>query len=99
MAAKTPVTLGSEHFEKKSDAVAYLKAMLHRYDVGDRVNDADTVVLKAALDRHPDAREKIGPGVKDFSVRSADYGTKCFWVNRTDGTTVKFSHSACVWNT
>ncbi|HBN8920195.1 TPA: DUF3223 domain-containing protein, partial [Pseudomonas aeruginosa] len=23
--------------------------------------------------------------------RTADFGTKCFWVNRTDGTTEKFS--------
>lgn len=79
--------------------MAYLKAMLNRYDVGDRVNANDTVVLKAALACHPEASEKIGVGVKDFSVRSADFGTKCFWVNRTDGTTIQFSHGACVWNT
>lgn len=99
MAPKTPVTLGPKHFEKKGDAVAYLKTMLHRYDVGDRVNAADAIVLKAALARHPEAEEKIGAGVKDFSVRSADFGSKCFWVNRTDGTTAKFSYHACIYNT
>ncbi len=92
MGAKKPVTLGPKHFDKKGDAVAYLKAMFQRYDVGDRVNAADAVVLEAVLARHPEAKEKIGAGVKDFSVRSADFGTKCFWVNRTDGTTEKFSH-------
>lgn len=96
MGAKKPVTLGPKHFDKKGDAVAYLKAMLRRYDVGDRVNAADALVLEAALARHPEAKEKIGTGVRDFSVRSADFGSKCFWVNRTDGTTVKFSHKACV---
>ncbi|MER8706291.1 DCL family protein [Mesorhizobium sp. M1088] len=99
MAKKKPVTLGPKHFEKKGDAVAYLKAMLHRYDVGDRVNAADSIVLGAALARHPEAKEKIGSGVNSFSVRSADFGSKCFWVNRTDGTTMRFSHTACVWNT
>jgi hypothetical protein len=99
MPAKKAVTLGPKHFDKKGDAVAYLKAMLHRYDPGDRVNAADAIVLQAALARHPEATEKIGTGVKDFSVRSADFGSKCFWVNRTDGTTVKFSHKACVRNT
>lgn len=94
MAAKIPVTLGPKHFDKKGDAIAYLNAMLKRYDVGDRVDPADAAVLEAALARHPDAQERIGTGVRDFSVRSADYGTKCFWVNRTDGTTVKFSHKA-----
>ncbi len=96
MGAKKPVTLGPKHFDKKGDAIAYLNAMLRRYDVGDRVNAADAVVLEAVLARHPEAKEKIGTGVKDFSVRSADFGTKCFWVNRTDGTTAKFSHKGWV---
>ena len=96
MGAKKPVTLGPKHFDKKGDAVAYLKAMLRRYDVGDRVNAADALVLEAALARHPEAEEKIGTGVKDFSVRSADFGSKCFWVNRADGTTVKFSHKTWI---
>jgi hypothetical protein len=39
-------------------------------------NAVDAVVLEAVLVRHPEAREKIGAGVKDFSVRSADFGTK-----------------------
>lgn len=94
MAKKIPVTLGPMSFNKKGDAIAYLNAMLKKYDVGDRVSAADAVVLNAALARHPESEEKIGTGVKDFSVRSAEFGTKCFWVNRTDGTTVKFSHKA-----
>ncbi|WP_114859742.1 DCL family protein [Azospirillum brasilense] len=94
MARKIAVTLGPMYFDKKGDAVAYLNAMLNKYDVGDRVSAADAIVLEAALARHPEAKEKIGTGVKDFSVRSAEFGTKCFWVNRTDGTTVKFSHKA-----
>ncbi|MCH5509683.1 DCL family protein [Pseudomonas syringae pv. syringae] len=65
--------------------------MLNRYDVGDRVSVSDAVILRAALENHPKATEKIGCGIADFSVRSADFGTKCFWVNRTDGTTEKFS--------
>lgn len=94
MGVKIPVTLGPLHFEKKGDAIAYLNAMLQKYDIGDKVSAADAVILKAALARHPEAKEKIGAGVKDFSVRSADYGTKCFWVNRMDDTTEKFSHKA-----
>ncbi|RQG06589.1 hypothetical protein IPC234_19735 [Pseudomonas aeruginosa] len=86
-----PITLGSLHFERRGDAVAYLKAMLRRYDLGDRVKADDAVILRAALEHHPNATEKIGCGIADFSVRTADFGTKCFWVNRTDGTTEKFS--------
>jgi hypothetical protein len=92
-----PVTLGPHHFKKKGDAVAYLRAMLHKYDVGDRVSTDDAQVLRAALALHPDAGAKLGCGITHFSVRSADFGTKCFWVNRTDGTTEKFSYTSCIY--
>ena len=91
-----PITLGSLHFKKKGDAAAYLRAMLRKYDVGDKVSAEDAQVLHAALARHPDAASKVGCGVTHFSVRSADFGSKCFWVNRTNGTTEKFSYKVCV---
>jgi len=96
MGARKSVSYGDLHFRTQTEARAYLNAMLSRYDVGDRVSASDAVILTAALSLHPEAKEKIGSGIKDFSVRSADFGTKCFWVNRTDGTTQKFSHKACV---
>lgn len=86
-----PITLGPLHFNRRSDAVTHLKEMLRRYDVGDRVGAQDAIILRAALEHHPNSALKIGCGIQDFSVRSADFGTKCFWVNRTDGTTEKFS--------
>lgn len=95
MVAK-PITLGSLHFGKKGDALAYLKAMLHKYDVGDKVSADDAEVLRAALALHPDSDAKVGCGITHFSVRSADFGSKCFWVNRTDGSTEKFSYKACI---
>lgn len=91
-----PISYGDLHFTKKGDAVAHLNAILQKYDVGDKVNKADTDVLLAALSHHPEGKEKVGCGITGFSVRSADFGTKCFWVNRIDGTTEKFSHKACV---
>ncbi|MTV16319.1 MULTISPECIES: DCL family protein [Bradyrhizobium] len=94
--AKKPITIGSHHFEKKGDAAAFLKAILHKYDVGDKVNAQDTEVLRAALALHPASSAKVGVGVAHFSVRSADFGTKCFWVNRLDGSTEKFSYKACI---
>ena len=90
MSAK-PVTIGAHRFAKKGDAASFLQAILHRYEVGDRVNAADEEVLRAALALHPEADGKVGCGVSHFSVRTADFGTKCFWINRPDGTTDKFS--------
>ena len=92
-----PFNLGRLKFAKKGDAAAYLNAILQRYDVGDKVSPEDAKVLVAALGRHPDGESKIGCGIESFSVRTADFGTKCFWVNRVDGTTEKFAHRACVY--
>lgn len=91
-----PIKLGPLQFKRRGDAVSYLKDMLHRYDVGDRVNADDAVILKAALENHPNSTVKIGCGIADFSVRIADFGTKCFWVNRIDGTTEKFSITGAI---
>jgi hypothetical protein len=91
-----PITIGSLYFAKRGDATAFFKAMLNRYDVGDKVSADDMDVLHAALALHPKADEKIGCGVTNFSVRSADFGTKCFWINRPDGSTEKFSCTTCV---
>lgn len=94
---KKPITIGAHHFSKKSDAAAFLKAMLHKYDVGDKVSAVDAEVLLAALAHHPDAAAKVGSGITHFSVRSADFGSKCFWVNRTDGSSEKFSYKTCIY--
>jgi hypothetical protein len=96
MGKKKPVTLGTLEFKKKGDAIAYLRAILHKYDPGDKVNTKDAEVLRAALTLHPEASTKVGCGIESFSVRTADYGTKCFWVNRTDGSSDKFSYKSCI---
>lgn len=92
-----PIKLGPQHFGKRGDAEAFLRDMLNRYDVGDKVSTSDAVILTAAIALHRDASALIGQGIASFSVRSADFGTKCFWVNRTDGTTDKFSIKSCIY--
>ncbi len=95
--AKKPITIGPHHFGTKGDAAAFLRAMLHKYDVGDKVSAADAEILCSALARHPNAAAKMGGGISHFSVRSADFGTKCFWVNRLDGSSEKFSYKSCIY--
>lgn len=93
-----PITLGSMYFERRGDAKAHLRQMLNKYEVGDRVSADDEIILRAALEHHRDVVNKIGCGISSFSVRSADFGSRCFWVNRIDGTTEKFSISACIYS-
>ena len=48
---------------------------------------------------HPEAGDKIGPGVDSFSVERApgrSFGTRCFWVTRSDGTRTEFSYLTCL---
>ena len=90
-----PVNIGTMSFPKKGDAVEFFKEMLYKYDLGDKVTLEDSEILMQLLNKHPEADDKIGKGIASFSVRSADYNTRCFWVNRVDGTTEKFSFRAC----
>ncbi|MBX3445657.1 MAG: DCL family protein [Parvibaculaceae bacterium] len=92
-----PISFGSLHFAKKGDAEEYLKVMLYKYDLGDKVSADDAAILMGALVLHPEATEKIGCGISHFSVRSGGFGTRCFWVNRTDGTTEDFSFRTCIY--
>lgn len=91
-----PIAIGEIHFKKKGDAVEFFRTMLNKYYPGDKVSKDDAIVLMAAVQKHPDASQKIGCGVTHFSVRTADFGTQCFWVNRTDGTTEKFAIGKCL---
>lgn len=90
-----PVQVGKLHFERKGDATEFFKKILYSYDLGDRVSIKDATVLTDLISKHPKASEKIGTGIQSFSVRSANFNTRCFWVNRTDDTTIKFSFKAC----
>jgi hypothetical protein len=90
------VKLATREFTTKRDARAHFQAMLRRYSPGDRVNDEDAKDLASLLERHPQAAEKIGPGIDHFEVMSADYNSQCFWVVRTDETIEQFSYPSCI---
>lgn len=96
MAKAQPVEIGDMYFSKKGDALNHLKSVLNSYRPEERVSAADEIFLLEALKKHPEVNEKIGVGVDHLFVRRADYGTKCFWVRRTDGSEERFSYKSCV---
>lgn len=96
MGRSQPIEIAGTVFTKKGDALDYLKNMLNSYHPEERVSETDAYILTHALEKHPEANEKIGSGISGFFVRRADYGTKCFWVERTDGTKERFSYKSCV---
>ena len=66
----------------------------------DREPITDTVHVAAIyelLAHHVDRKQKVGAGVDFFFVDySQDHPTRCFWIQRVDGTKTKFGAPACL---
>lgn len=96
MAKAQTVEIGEMRFAKKGDALNHLKSVLNSYNPEERVKAEDKIFLLEAIKNHPEVNEKIGVGIDYFFVRRADFGTKCFWIRRTDGSEERFSYKSCV---
>ncbi|MCK5230858.1 MAG: DCL family protein [Desulfobulbaceae bacterium] len=95
--AKHTVLLPSKKFGSKKEAQQFFREMLHHYEDGDEIKDEDESILFELLQRHPEAKEKIGCGAKGFyRNRSPNHPTSCFHIERNDGTTTDFSFNDCV---
>ncbi len=94
--ARKPIKIGSMEFPFKKDALAFFKEMLSRYRNNQDVNEDDTDMLYALIERHPESLQKIGCGIKKFYKALTDKGTSCFWLKRTDGTVTEFSYPSAV---
>lgn len=95
--ASHPVILPSITFKSKSDAKVFFSKMLNRYKDGDELSDTDDLFLFELLQRHPEADEKIGVGIKKFyRDRSHSYPTSCFHLKRHDGSNTDFSVPSCI---
>ena len=106
-----PVTLtNGKTWSKKGDANKHFSNMLNheQYDVGSTISDSDhhsdLLALVTAYDAvDPQwAGAKTGSGVAHF-VKGLDdepsrvqYGSKCFFVVRTDGTKAHFSTNRAI---
>jgi hypothetical protein len=101
MAKTVPIMLpNGRSWSKKGDAIEHFKAMLGRYADGSRVLDAsDKADLEALLAVYdsvvPEGQStKTGLGVAHFERRlNRDHPghTSCFFVVRTDGSSIDFS--------
>lgn len=98
--AKTISLPNGRTWTKKGDAVEHFKTMLAKYRDGSRIADAtdhsDLASLLGVYDSVLTADEptKAGAGVSHFERRKdQDHPgqTSCFFVVRTDGTSIDFS--------
>lgn len=89
--------IGDHIFKNKDLARDAARSVMGQYHPGDVVTDKvhhDFLLNLLAL--HPDARQKIGCGVKDFYIGDGMYGTNCFWLMRLDGTMTDWSFLKCL---
>lgn len=75
------------------------KRILYKYAIDEKLSDLDKAMLLMALKFHPHREEKIGSGAVDIKVgHHADYkDSRCFVLERDDGTFEDFSYKKCVF--
>lgn len=89
------VTVAGESFATKKALEEKLKAMLHAAVLGVEFGEPEHSFLLCVLFRHPEAVQKIGPGVRAFRVTTSKYGNRCFEAGRVDGVWTEFSYLKC----
>ena len=93
------VKLGPLTFDLAEDAVSYFSQLLGAATPRQNMNEYERMVLNALLERgHPAYADKAGShGIKHFMVDDhPEFGSKCFWLVRGDGSREDFSYRKCV---
>jgi hypothetical protein len=91
-----PQTIGLHIFDTKTAATTFIQSILYRHKLTEPITGDDHAFLMQLLMKHPSAAAKIGAGVEHFTVESAKGGTKCFYINRVDGSRDDFSFGKCL---
>jgi hypothetical protein len=93
---RIPTQIGELTFATKKAAKEFFKEMLNRYNDYETVDETDAEYLHSLIERHPEAKGKIGSGIDKFYKATTDKGTSCFWLERKDSSTSDFSYISCV---
>lgn len=88
--------IGPFKFKYKKDVTAHYKKILNSYDFKEPLNEEDFNDVLNLLKIHPNAQEKIGPGIKKVIVDETRYKTKCFNAIRVDSSCEIFSYIKCI---
>src|ERR1700730_18602813 len=60
------------------------------------LGEPDATYMLSLLERHPDALQKFGTGIKRFFKKRTTEDTNCFWLERAHGSPTDFSYISCV---
>lgn len=100
MAKRQAFSIGDKMFQTKAEFKEFVKIILRKYEINNAINVEDLQFISELLKRHPEYDAKIGSGIKAIVVKTdGNWGnTKCFHIQRTDGTETDFSYITCIDN-
>ena len=96
MGKSIPMDIGERRFPSKGEAREFFRTILYRYRLGERVSEADAADLSNLLQLHTESEQKFGGGIDHFEIMDGGYGTRCFKLVRTDGSSDDFSFGHCI---
>jgi len=91
-------TIAGKEFATKIATIEFIKSILYKYNLNQRLVGEDFDFMLELLKRRTDQKEKIGPGVKELIVRRHEKwgNTRCFYVVRIDDSREAFSYRDCL---
>ena len=91
--------IGELEFNNKSEITSTYKSILHSYELKDKLNRDDSILVYHLLQNHPGRDIKMSKPITSIFVGAAQHGTRCFYLNYNDGTNDDFSYTQCIKNT
>jgi len=91
-----PLTINGKSFATQKAANLYIQKLLNSQPLKTPIQEPHHSFLSALIPRHPNAAEKVGVGIRHFTVEFAAHGTRCFYLTRVDETRTDFSYFKCV---
>lgn len=98
MSRKNRIFIGNEEFSSKENAKKFIRAIRDSYADNEMLDENDHDLIFSLLQLHPEACEKIGCGIKYFTVETQqEIGrNRHFILHRLDGTYTDFSFISCI---
>lgn len=90
MAKRKPIRIGDAVFWTKKAATEAVRGILYSYDLGSTLGAEDEAFMLDVFWLHPEWELKRGCGIASVQVEQ-NFGTRGFWLTRTDGTRTDIS--------
>jgi len=91
------ISIGALEFKSKKAAMDYFRAIRDLYADEEIISPENSAVLHELISCHPETAEKIGCGIRSFTVATeAMFRTRHYVLKRIDGSVTDFSFIDCI---